>query len=244
METRRKIPKVFLFCLQRTGSNLVQRGMDDNFKLPITNAPFYEWKHGTPPPIDETLNRFVLICTRNPYAWLVSCYRYFIKEHGRDTTICSEFRKEMTFKDFLRSRSYSMPNPMRRYSIMHELWLGRAYDRRQRAGSMVINSEQMLTPDGQVNHFLDLAKRVYGDTWVAPERKDIKTYNKVISNTTKETDEVFDRGQYKHHEYLKHFDEEDLQHVREHLDPEICRTLGYGILDPKNPLAEDLDSGF
>ena len=244
MESNHKTPKVFLFCLQRSGSNLVQRGMDDNFKLPITNQEPYEWKHGTPPPIDETLNRFILICTRNPYAWLVSCYRYFVKEVGDDVTICPEFRKEMTFKDFIRMPSYSFPNPMRRYSIMYEIWLNRGNDRRHRAGKLIVNSENMLSEDGQITCFIDIGKRVFGDSWTPPHRKEIITYSKVISNLNEITDEVFDRGQYKRHEYLKHFDKDDLIHIREHLDPEICRRMGYGILNPEKPEIEDLESGF
>ncbi len=69
-----------VFGLQRTCTNLVRRGLMENFEVhPLTDGA--DWKHG---PIGRTgwkewngqLPRIV-VCVRNPYAWLASCYGYF-----------------------------------------------------------------------------------------------------------------------------------------------------------------------
>ena len=60
--------------------------------------------------------RFVL-CVRNPYAWLVSCFRYFRKAVGRDPSLPAQFRDDpsQTFEQFLKQACYEFQCPVDRW---------------------------------------------------------------------------------------------------------------------------------
>jgi hypothetical protein len=68
--------------------------------------------------------RFIL-CVKNPYAWLVSCYRYFRSGLGADLTIPDQFvnRPDMSFTEFVMTPSYDFPTPVDRWNRMYRLWL-------------------------------------------------------------------------------------------------------------------------
>src|SRR4051812_23752277 len=109
---RGRVPKVpvKIFGLQRTGTNLAAALLSRNFQVKLIEHGT-EWKHGRVGDASRTWNGspvgFVL-CVRNPYSWLVSCYRYFTKALGRDPTLPPQFAQDppSSLESFVKSPSY------------------------------------------------------------------------------------------------------------------------------------------
>jgi hypothetical protein len=126
METHKKIP-FKMFGLQRTGTNLMVALMQRNFHVHSLEIGA-EWKHGPPMSTDRQWNgeraRFVL-CVRNPYAWMLSCYRLFRRTHETDSSVAPQFRRDpsMSFEEFAVSPSYEFETPIHRWNQMNRLWL-------------------------------------------------------------------------------------------------------------------------
>lgn len=116
-----------MFGLQRTGTNLMVALMLRNFDVHSLESGT-EWKHGPVKMPQRTWNRqparFVL-CVKNPYAWAVSCYRYFRKAKGVDATVAPEFlaKPSMSFEEFVTGPTYGFPTPIHRWNVMYRLWL-------------------------------------------------------------------------------------------------------------------------
>src|SRR5205085_704151 len=116
-----------LFGLQRTGTNLMQLLLGRNFNT-ISCESGTEWKHGKVADPARTLHgellRFIL-CVKNPYAWLDSCYRYFQRSWRADRTVAPQFKSNptMSFPDFVRSATYNFQSPVHRWNEMNRHWL-------------------------------------------------------------------------------------------------------------------------
>jgi len=78
-----------LFGLQRTATNLVWRGVTENFEVESAEIGG-EWKHG---PIGRSAEAgcAIIVCTRHPLAWLDAMYRFSMEIDDRDG--CPHFRR-------------------------------------------------------------------------------------------------------------------------------------------------------
>jgi len=124
--TERAIP-FKIFGLQRTGTNVMAALLTQNFYAKSIER-WTDWKHGRVEELLVSWNgvpvRYV-VCARNPYAWLVSCYRYFQKAIGRDPTLPPQFVQNPTisFEQFLTTSSYEFVNPVDRWNRLNRHWL-------------------------------------------------------------------------------------------------------------------------
>jgi hypothetical protein len=155
-----------IFGLQRTGTNLMAALLTRNFHAESLEK-WTRWKHGT---AEKPLVRWngtcvrYIICVKNPYAWLASCFRYFCKARGRDPTLPSQFERHpsMSFDEFITSPSYEFTNPIERWNRMNEHWLG-SLPSRHRA---VVRHEDILVDQipilKQIDRTLNFSRRTIG----------------------------------------------------------------------------------
>src|SRR6185437_7112132 len=139
-----------VFGLQRSGTNLMVALLTRNFHVHSLEHEA-EWKHGPVRMPNRTWNgvpaRFIL-CVKNPYAWVVSCYRYFQRSWQCDPTVAPQFQQNpsMPFDQFLRSPSYGFESPIHRWNQMHRLWLATL----PTARTQVVRQEDQLTQSREV----------------------------------------------------------------------------------------------
>ena len=137
-----------IFGLQRTGTNLMAALLERNFRV-LSLEPRTEWKHGPVGKVQRTWQgqavRYV-VCVRNPYAWLVACYRYFQKVKGLDRSIAPQFERNasMSFDEFVMTPSYGFDSPVARWNQMNLHWLSELPPKY----TAVVRQEDQLT--GQV----------------------------------------------------------------------------------------------
>jgi hypothetical protein len=117
-----------VFGLQRTGTNLIQALMGENFNVRYLTELETGWKHGPPTPscfVEQSEPTRFVLCVKNPYAWLTSCYRYFQRSYRRDQTMPRRFQldPQMSFEEFVLSPSYDFPSPVHRWNLMYRCWL-------------------------------------------------------------------------------------------------------------------------
>lgn len=62
-----------IYGLENSGTNWMQKLFKDNFKGGYFNNDKYGWKHGIPEPTPEDC--LVIIMIKEPYSWILSCYR-------------------------------------------------------------------------------------------------------------------------------------------------------------------------
>ena len=117
---------VKIFGLQRTGTNLASRLLTTNFHVHVLSErepDFTGWKHGRMERGEWSDLADYVLCVKHPIAWLCSCYDYFQRDFGKDTTICPHFRRDMSLKDFCHSRHYEFKNPVERWNLEYASWL-------------------------------------------------------------------------------------------------------------------------
>jgi hypothetical protein len=117
-----------VFGLQRCGTNLMQALLSCNFRVEYLEEKFTGWKHGPlrmPGGLWQGRPARFVLCVKNPYAWAVSCYRYFRKYQCVDGTMDPGFQRDpsMSFEEFLLTPSYTFETPIDRWNQMNRLWL-------------------------------------------------------------------------------------------------------------------------
>lgn len=116
-----------LFGLQRSGTNLARWLMLHNFHV-VSLEMGNEWKHGV---ISVDHQNWIyngehvrlIICVKNPYSWLVSCYNYFVTNYTADPTVDRNFDRAWSFEEFVQSPSYHFRNPIERWNRMIRHWI-------------------------------------------------------------------------------------------------------------------------
>ena len=133
---------VKIFGLQRTGTNLSAALLAKNFHVEVLGEGT-GWKHGRVLRLPARRNgeavRFV-VCVRDPYSWLVSCYRYFKKAFGRDKTLPVGFSPLMSFDLWVTRSSYEFLSPTDRWNRMNRHWL----ERLPASRTAVVRHEELL----------------------------------------------------------------------------------------------------
>jgi hypothetical protein len=209
-----------VFGLQRTGTNLAIASLQANFYVESVESGA-EWKHG---PVEHPhrthggeLCRFVL-CVRDPYSWLTSCYRYFSSAWDTDPTVCPTFFENpaMTFSQFLRRPSYSFETPIARWNVMNAKWLDDLPQQRM----VLVRLEDQFVDKVSVLRFIEVKLGLTR-----------KLTNLVAINARVDIDVVIDGpmdvSYYRRREYLSIYSADLLGLVNGLLDPTVMRSLGY-----------------
>lgn len=209
-----------LFGLQRTGTNLLRHLMLENFTVRSVELGT-EWKHGwVEDPRRECGGQPVIfiVCVKNPFAWLWSCFEYFGRAAGVDLTVPDTFEKGLSFHEFLHTSAYGFPDPIYRWNIMNRHWLTYL------PHCYVVRQEDMLYAERQAvilrniaAHFQLEAKRPLAGT-----ARRIKADMSVGG--------MFDRDYYLTRDYLANFRKEDMHWLRRECfwDVELLKRLDYG----------------
>jgi len=209
-----------VFGLQRTGTNLIQALMLENFAVRYLTESESGWKHGLPAAAfchADDSTRFV-ICVKNPYAWLVSCYRYFRRAEGHDQTAPVEFRRNpaMSFEEFVCRPSYEFDSPVQRWNFMNRCWrMMLPADR-----TAVVRQEDQLHAQVQV---LEAIERRFGLTRKHPELH--WTQERIDVNTSSGGE--MNREYYLLRQYMVQFSPSLLSNVNRTLDASLMEMLGY-----------------
>jgi hypothetical protein len=235
-------PQIKQFGLHRSGTNFLRVILQENYQVMVLSNEG-GWKHG-PYEVQERLGRELdcAVCVKNPYAWLVSLYKYRHPE------------KDIPFPDFVREpihiigpdgpdRAIDKPNPVRLWVEMNEHWLS---VKLQSHSLFVFAYEKVLAAPRESTRGLAKAlklerrvplthrlKTMVGAAAEEPEfyvpprqlgalRDHYKKKN-LADGTT------FDPGHYTRQEYFKAFTPDLLDFVNENLQPDLLTRLGYKL---------------
>ncbi len=210
-----------MFGLRRTCTNLVQHLIESNF-----NARSLEiggpWKHGKIPSDWIAEKRIKLIvCHKNPYAWLVSLYRLVSEKYGTDPTLPnSGLTPDLTFSEFLRHAVDGFDCPVGRWNRMSTHYFAQP--------TFTVRHEDLLTHDGQKKFLLQI------EDFGFEKRGELKTQNREVWMNQAVTHKEMDRGYYDKEQYMEMFSSDDLNLVNSQLDERIMEMLGYSLAGAKS----------
>ena len=214
-----------MFGLQRSGTNLARLLLMRNYEVESLERGG-EWKHGH---IAEAHRDWIhngepvrlIICVKNPYAWLHSCYRYFLRSKGADRTVAKQFRKDWAFADFVTGPTYHFSNPVARWNEMNRHWI--TFPRRNQYSEVILH-ESMLRPSQQEIVMADIEKR----QGLIRQGEEISGAWRQVGVDMRRLG-AFDVEYYENREYLAHFTEDLLSFVNQQLDREIVQVFGYSF---------------
>ncbi|HEY8750122.1 MAG TPA: sulfotransferase domain-containing protein [Tepidisphaeraceae bacterium] len=208
-----------VFGLQRTGTNLMAALLERNFHVQSLE-PWTEWKHGPvrqPGLVWEGQAVRFILCVRDPYAWLGSCYRYFQKAVARDPSVPEQFRKNpsQTFEQFVTRSCYEFENPVDRWNRMNKHWWKALGSER----AAVVRHEDQLQDQIPILENMERAlelKRRGESLRRIRKRVDVVPGNQPV-----------ERNYFLNREYLAEYSEHLLDFVRERLDRRVVSHFGY-----------------
>ena len=223
-----------VFGLQRTCTNLVQRAVLDNFQAELLGQ-HREWKHG---PIGRVASAErqgqlarVMVCVRSPYAWLVSCYKYFHRVAALDPAVCPHFRRG-TFAEFVRSRHYEWPSPVERWNEMNAHWGGFVRESLQRAA--VVRAEDLQGAEDQIRQLarleasLLLPRRIDETTG---EARPLAAVTRRVNIEYQLTKAEMDFDYYREERFFAEYDSDLLHFVNLRLDWSLMQEFEYARFD-------------
>ena len=211
-----------LFGLQRTGTNLMQLLMTRNF-LATSVESGTEWKHGhvqDAARIWQGQPVHFIWCVKNPYAWLVSCYRYFQRSWNMDKTVAPQFRENpnQSFPEFVRTATYEFQSPVHRWNAMNRHWLTQLPAER----TALIRQEEL------VEHQLEVLERLKAAWDLMPRTEQLITTLRHVDCNLR-MGQPISRSYYWEQRYLRDFPEESLEFVNRHLEEELMTHFGYPV---------------
>jgi len=213
------LPVFKLFGLQRTGTNVMQRGLVANFKV-RSGERGREWKHGRIKRSAEDGLRIV-ICTRNPLAWLDAMFRFSLRANDRSG--CKHFRKRWSFKEFCMNRHYHWPNPVLRWNVMNGQYCD--WIAAHPTQGILVRSEELMGVKEQEAVFARVGA-FFG--W---ERKDeeMHTFRRRVPHAGPRLGKPMDWNYYRDEQYAAKYDEELLEFVGSWIDRDVARRLSYSV---------------
>jgi hypothetical protein len=207
---------VKMFGLQRTGTNVVLKGLKANFYIRSVEHG-REWKHGPVKKSGEEVQCLVF-CFREPFAWLASMYRFSFTGAGGG---CPHFRRSWSFSKFLRSPHYQWDTPLDRWNEMnrHYLdWIAAHPDR-----GIAVRCEDMLSPEQAAQQYLRIGQH-FG---LARLSSVVHTFRRRITPTQRIAKRPMNFDYYRERRYLAMYSAQELAEVRARVDPEVVARLGY-----------------
>lgn len=211
-----------VFGLQRTGTNLMVALMTRNFHVHSLEMGA-EWKHGpvrrTERMWNDSLARFVL-CVRNPYAWLYSCYRYLRRANGSDRTVAPQFKRDpsVSFEEFVITPTYTYASGVHRWNEMYARWLRELPEDRT----------AVVRQDDQLEHQISVLKAVEAKLGVRRRNRELQPIDRRV-DVGAHLHGSFERDQkyYLNREYMAEYSPALLEKVNQLLDSEVLDTFGY-----------------
>lgn len=211
-----------VFGLQRTGTNLMVALMTRNFHVHSLEMGA-EWKHGPVRRTERIWNdspaRFVL-CVRNPYAWLYSCYRYFRRANGSDRTVAPQFKRDpsVSFEEFVVTPTYTFATPVHRWNEMYARWLRELPEDRT----------AVVRQDDQLERQMSVLESVEAKLGVARKSPDLHPIDRRV-DVGAHLHGSFERDQkyYVNREYMAEYSPTLLEKVNQLLDPQMLNTFDY-----------------
>ncbi len=212
-----------LFGLQRSGTNLARWLLLHNFEA-VSLEVGNEWKHGAIASehqnwICDGEHVRLIICIKNPYAWLVSCYNYFASNRYADRTIDNNFDETWDFNQFVMSPSYHFTNPIVRWNSMVRHWIEFPTHRQF---SEVVLHESMLNAKSQ----LEVLTRIENNQHLLRKREGIRDISERV-DIGMQLREPFQFEYYLSRCYLDHYSERLLNFVNQFVDADLFKRFGY-----------------
>jgi hypothetical protein len=214
---------VKLFGLPRTCTNVMEVALRTNFKNLVIWTNFPCWKHGKNthkgrvikrakqrhhPAIDTDDLKFI-VCTKNPYDWLVSLYNFEVTSKQQDKS----------FDDFLRSPTWHYRNeknhsdPISKFNTLTHHWLTMFDDP---SAIQQVKSEDMRK--NQVALLTQLEK-AFGLT---RQRADLSPVEKRIAPGAKMTKENFKKKEM-------NFSKKQIAFINSRLDRKTLKVAKYRL---------------
>jgi hypothetical protein len=210
-----------VFGLQRSGTNLAQHMVETNFLAQCLDEASTGWKHGPVRLPGGTLRNhpvYFVLCVKNPYAWAVSCYRYFQQSFGMDPTMPPQFIADprMSFERFVRSPHYAFESPVHRWNVMHRLWLSTLPAGR----TMVVRQEDQF--DNQ-QVFLETIEARFGfarrESRLALIERRVDVDRAILGQ--------MNSNYYRHKEFLRDYTADSLAWMNSVIDGELMDRFAY-----------------
>ncbi|WP_417730717.1 hypothetical protein [Rosistilla oblonga] len=206
---------VKIYGLPRTCTNLAAVLLRKNFDVAVY-ANELGWKHG--PNLmwcgDKVKGeRLVYVfCTRHPYAWLVSAYRF---------EIGSGFQHR-SFSDFVlgTSQVYPNQNPVDVYNVLNRVWLRMAVSRHR-----IYHLRSESLQQCQRGAMQQIGKTLH----LASAGGDFRSVRERIGPDETVRQQDFDPSWYRRKQYLEFFDDRLLRDVNARLDTDLVGDLGYQL---------------
>jgi hypothetical protein len=214
--------------LQRAGTNYLAHLVNENFLNVQSLVNVGGWKHGhycAPWTLGQEVH--ILIATKNPYAWLVSLYKYW---QTKDADLGGQ-----TFDAFVRGRAVferasgtpfllRAANPVQHWNDMNYHWLSIRMNEKK---VLAVPYEALLLETDAVLNAIgtDLGLE-RSDQLVLPRKKLLPGNEEVIFSD----EDWQDRDYYLKEKFLKAFTPELIAFVNSNLDKEVVGTLGYSLV--------------
>jgi hypothetical protein len=211
-----------MFGLQRTCTNLVRRLLMDNFDV-LSCERGLEWKHGPILSVDRHVDgrrMRLVVCVRDPLAWLPACRRYFHGYQRADSTVCPHFRRRWSLEEFCRHRHYRWASPIDRWNELNRHYLGTLAT--APGLGVVVRSEDLMGEEGQATEI----RRIQDALSLTPTR-DLQPIVHRVDNLCQVRRQRMDFGYYNHRAYLGDYSPELLAWVLDRLDKSLVAQLGY-----------------
>jgi hypothetical protein len=210
---------VKMFGLQRTGTNVVLKGLKANFYIQSVEHG-REWKHGPVKKSGEEVQCLVF-CFREPLAWLASMYRFSFSGAGHG---CPHFRRSWSFSQFLVKRHYQWDTPLDRWNEMNRHYLDWIAAHPERG--IAVRCEDMLSPEQAAEQYLRIGQH-FG---LVHRDKVVHTFRRRITPTQRIARRPMNFDYYRERRYLAMYEPQELADVRARVDPEVVARLGYPSL--------------
>jgi hypothetical protein len=199
------------------------------------------WKHG--PYVGHTLKEEfpMVIITKNPYAWLVSCYNYW-----RKFPLGPEI-KDFTFEQFVTSSpcrlegSATVPYMCRAKNIMQYYWNSYYHWTSVRSTPFFVMQYEAILEDaegafGKLAKCFDLEpKRKFENieknvlwNWRTMAKGD-DHHNKLAEGIRAEN---FNQAYYSNKEYMNHFSNDLLEYIKNEWDFDLGHKMAYEVKNP------------
>jgi len=212
-----------LFGLPRTCTNVVEVVLKTNFKGIVLWTNFPCWKHGENtfkgrvikrkktyhhPAVDTDDMKFV-ICTKDPYDWLISLYRF-------ET---SSKRQRKTFDDFLRKPSWHYRNeegdndPITKFNKLTYHWLTMFDDP---------TAVQQFKAEDMKNNQIPLLENIEKQFDLTRRHSDLQVVKKRIAPGAKITNEKFKKVEMQ-------ITKKQRKYINTRLDPKVLEVADYSL---------------
>lgn len=224
------IEYVKIHGLQRAGTNYLAHLINENFSDTESLMNVGGWKHGfycAPWTLGQEVH--VLTVVKNPYAWLLSLYKYWkATDIGPDLS-------HVSFDLFIRDKAvfemqqgipflYRASNPVQHWNNMNFHWLSIRLNEKK---CLTVPYEALLV---ETHGVLNAIGRDFG---LKRRPRTVSPVNKLKASGDRpemSDAEWTDKDYYLKEEFLKEYTPDMLKFVNDQLDPEVMNTLGYAFI--------------